>query len=81
VERAPPPGGERFGKTRPFNAPDKQVTNGVAEESRETESRISTLIIAEHAAMSTGFSTTLHQREALPDLTRQGEGHRKGTYS
>jgi hypothetical protein len=25
------PGGERFGNTRPSNAPDKQVTNGVVE--------------------------------------------------
>lgn len=28
-ERAKTPGGERVGKTRPTNAPDKQVTNGV----------------------------------------------------
>jgi hypothetical protein len=28
-ERVQTPGGERVGKTRPTNAPDKQVTNGV----------------------------------------------------
>jgi hypothetical protein len=28
-ERAKPPVGRRFGNTRPSNAPDKQVSNGV----------------------------------------------------
>ena len=45
------------------------------------ESRVSTLIMYGHAYMIMAFSTTLHPREDLPDLTRQGEGYQKGTYS
>ena len=37
--RAKTPGGERVGNTRPTNAPDKQVTNGVLEANQEARQR------------------------------------------
>jgi hypothetical protein len=45
------------------------------------ESRVSTLIMYGHAYMIMDVSTTIHPRDVLPDLTRQGQGYRKGTYS
>jgi len=69
--RVPTPGGERVGNTRPTNAPDKQVTNGVL--GSKSVGIFSSLLTHSPRRVEgeTGTSRTIYPRGELPGLTRQ----------